>query len=162
MPEGPAARGVEANASAGPCGALVVRRAFDGAEHSGNIEPVMAGPHTARHGFRRDRPSNHWRTAGRLSVHVDTGAPPQRLAMWRSLEAPCRSTPTTPRISRRRCSVTSGIDRHEAGPVPAQQVTCATRLWLETSRFAPGLRMRISRQDCDSGVQWNSDHRPIR
>jgi hypothetical protein len=79
MPEGPAARGVEANASAGPCGALVVRRAFDGAEHSGNIEPVMAGPHTARHGFRRDRPSNHGRTAGRLSVHVDTARAPATL-----------------------------------------------------------------------------------
>ena len=48
MPEGPAERGVEANASAhAPCRALVTRRALDGAEHSGSIEPVMAGRNAA-------------------------------------------------------------------------------------------------------------------
>ena len=47
MSEGPAERGVEANASAYSCGALVTRGAFDGAEHSGSIERVMAGRHAA-------------------------------------------------------------------------------------------------------------------
>jgi hypothetical protein len=52
MPEGPAARGGEANTSARPCGALVTRRAFDGAEHSGSIERVMAGWHAGALGAR--------------------------------------------------------------------------------------------------------------
>jgi hypothetical protein len=45
MPEGPAERGVEANASAHSVRSARHAESMDGAEHSGSIEPVMAGRH---------------------------------------------------------------------------------------------------------------------
>jgi hypothetical protein len=46
MPEGPAERGVEANASA-PIRSARHAKSIDGAEPSGSIERVMAGRHAA-------------------------------------------------------------------------------------------------------------------
>jgi hypothetical protein len=55
MPEAPRNAGSKRTRARGPSGALVMRRALDGAEHSGSIERVMAGRHAARYGFRRDQ-----------------------------------------------------------------------------------------------------------
>jgi hypothetical protein len=50
MPEGPAERGVEANSSAHLVRSARRAESMDGAEHSGSIEPVMAGRHAAAGG----------------------------------------------------------------------------------------------------------------
>jgi len=47
MPEGPAECGVEANASAHLVRSARQAESIDGDEHSGSIEPVMAGRHAA-------------------------------------------------------------------------------------------------------------------
>ena len=49
MPEGPAERGVEATPARARASARHAE-SIDGAEHSGNIEPVMAGPTAAAWG----------------------------------------------------------------------------------------------------------------
>jgi hypothetical protein len=65
----------------------------------------------------------------------------------------------------------TNIRRHDVLQLASSKCALTTRLCLRwrlrerdnlTSNSAPWLRMRISRQDCDSGVLWNGDHRPIR
>src|ERR1700681_3282903 len=65
MPEGPAERGVEATRARARAGARHAE-SIDGAEHSGSIEPVMAGRHAAAYGFAMASHSGQGQTAGQV------------------------------------------------------------------------------------------------